>query len=442
MSLFFIGLLLHHSMNQDVLDRWSWSYVLFISFALLGLIIHTRASLARQDRRGHFPDADQILYQAAALLWGGGYLLNALDASSNGGQVLDLNLFGSTQPVATLALWLSMALFALYLGALIVRKGMHSRWGTVLLTSWVTLVLLVLIEGGLRVRAIFAPSTQGFPTYTEAMWVRKYVELNQAGFRDTDHPLESLSSKKRLLVVGDSFAFGFGLLRVEDRFGERLVRLLNQRTNSEWELINASQPDTHTLTHINFLTRSLEHRPHVIILLYVFNDIDYLSPVTLRSGLSEASGSLLERIDPRRIVFKNSFLFQEVYVRLRLISFNPSSNQAMVKDGYLDDEVLQAHMRDLQTFHSLAASSGVIAAIIPFEIGTMANPVSAQRHDRFVAAGIQAGLPIWSVSPQAFSGHRFDELTVNDLDRHPNVLANQLLANSVVDRLLTELSPH
>lgn len=442
MSLFLIGLLLHHSWNQDVLGRWSWSYVLFIAvvaFVLLGLIARTWVSLARQDRREHFPDTSQILCQVAALLWGAGYVLNALDAPSNGGQILDLNLFGSTQPVATLTLWLSMATLALYLGEPLVRKGLHSRWGTALLTIWVTLALLVLIEGGLRVWAILAPTTQGFPTYTEAMWLRKYVVLNQVGFRDNDHPLVSLSNKNRLLVVGDSFAFGVGLSRVEDRFGERLVKLLNQRTNSEWELINASQPDTHTLTHIEFLTRSLELKPQVVILLYVFNDIDYLSQVTSRSALAGSPESFLERIDPRRIGFKNLFLFQEVYVRLRLISFSSSSNQAMVKDGYLDEGLLLAHMRDLQTFYSLAASSGSVTAIVPYETGIMVNPLAAQRHDRFVFAGTHAGLPIWSVSSKAFSGHRFDELTVNNLDRHPNAFANQLLANSVIDQLVTEL---
>jgi hypothetical protein len=48
------------------------------------------------------------------------------------------------------------------------------------------------------------------------------------------------------------------------------------------------------------------------------------------------------------------------------------------------------------------------------------------------------GIPIWHAG-QAFVSYNFDQLTVNKLDRHPNELANRLLADAIMERALREL---
>ena len=66
--------------------------------------------------------------------------------------------------------------------------------------------------------------------------------------------------------------------------GEKLVEHLKKRTTVQWEVMNASLGDTETLAHIQVLETMQTYHTDVILLLYAFNDIDYLVPVTPREG--------------------------------------------------------------------------------------------------------------------------------------------------------------
>jgi hypothetical protein len=114
----------------------------------------------------------------------------------------------------------------------------------------------------------------------------------------------------RLLLVGDSFAFGVGITRTADRLGEQLGALLGIATGEPWEVINASHPDRNTLEGIAMFDSMITYRPEVLVLVYVFNDTYYLYPLTERSILTEAPQSVWQRIHPVRPLFENSFLFE------------------------------------------------------------------------------------------------------------------------------------
>lgn len=434
LGLFFLGLLAHRSYNKDVFNLWSWPYVLVLISAFLSILGITTLRWGRTKRHDLSHSPLQITHaftEFACLLWGVGYLLNAFDSPTSGGQIADLNAFGTSHPAAALLLWGGLMLGILALAEPILRHGRNAGWGGILLTAWVTILLFLLVEGGLRVRAIVAPETQGFPTYTTELWKRKFVSLNHLGFRDSDHSPLPASGRHRLLVVGDSYAFGWGITDVQRRFGEQLADRLTNLTGSEWEAINASRGDTSTLTHIEYLTAMLKNQPEFVVLLYVFNDIDYLVPVTPRFGPSEHTNSFLKRISPLLTAFRNFFLFQEIYVRLRLISYSQPSNGEDPPDPYQDKPVLEKHLNDLSHFASLANTSNSVVAIVPFEPTVIENSHSAQRYVYFTKSATAVGLPIWPIPPEEYAGHKYEDLIVNKLDRHPNELANSLVAESI-----------
>jgi len=49
--------------------------------------------------------------------------------------------------------------------------------------------LALLGEGVVRLRAVIAPSTQGFSSYTSQLWGRRFARPNRLGFRDREHDL-------------------------------------------------------------------------------------------------------------------------------------------------------------------------------------------------------------------------------------------------------------
>lgn len=432
---FLLSSLAYRSQNRDVLGLWSWPHlaIIVVVCTMFSMAVaHSWTRSRQMDIARYHPSLWTICSELAFLMWGTGFFLNGLDTSRNWGQVADLNLFGSSYPLAALLLWGALLVVTVGLAETIIPRGRTSRAGAIVLAVWVTVMFLLLIEGSIRVFAIVAPESQGYPTYTTALWSRKFVSLSTAGFRDAEHSRKRPDKNPKLLVVGDSLAFGWGLNRLEDRFGEQLAQQLTHRTGATWTALNASRGDTHTLTHIEFLKAMQAHQPEVTLLLYAFNDIDYLAQVTPREGQSEPASSLFARINPIRILFQNSFLFQEVYVRLRLITYRHSSED---NDPYENAMLLNEHFHDLARFVSIASISSRVVAIVPFNIGVAGSTSVHSNYNRFVMAAIAHGLPIWPAGQEVFGGHAYEDLVVNGLDSHPNELAHRLLADNIADRM-------
>ena len=215
--------------SRDVLGRWSREYVLFSLACAIGLLVLVVAtvkhSLASRASSEASPASVRAL-GAAVFLWGASYLMSALHSHSAAGRILELNVLGTTFPPSVLLSWFALALAALALGLWIVRT-LPPRWHNLALVVGTVIGMLILGEGIARVRALIAPETQGFPTYTAALWERRYVELNHLGFRDIEHVPQKIDGMRRLLVVGDSYAFGVGIAGIRDRFGEQLAPRLD-----------------------------------------------------------------------------------------------------------------------------------------------------------------------------------------------------------------------
>ncbi len=147
------------------------------------------------------------------------------------------------------------------------------------------------------------------------------VSINSRGLRDEEYPL-ARTQKKRMLVLGDSFAWGFG---VERR--ERFTEVLGAR-HADWELINAAVSGYGTDQELLYLKyRGLDFRPDVVLLLFTENDFDsntrgedswYFKPYFVeRDGRLELRNSpvpkstLRQRLD--RFFFGRTYLVKYIY---------------------------------------------------------------------------------------------------------------------------------
>jgi lysophospholipase L1-like esterase len=247
--------------------------------------------------------------------------------------------------------------------------------------------------------------------------LRRFVSLNAEGFRDRAHAIEADDGVRRLLIVGDSVAFGWGIVRLEDRFGEQLATRLKSATGIEWEAINASRPDSATPEHLLFLDAMSRYQPDVVVLLYVFNDIDYLSRVTPRAQWG--------RFTPVAILFRNSYLFQESYVRVR--RWMGAAETAT--NPYLDEQLLARHITDVSRFVANGQALGATVKVVPIAPSIVVEPSVRHMYERFLSHASAAGIPVCSLA-QAFGSESFDALTVNALDRHPSARAHRLAAEA------------
>jgi len=431
-GLYTLSLFFYHSfVNRPILGLWSYPFFVVIVFStLLFLIILVKAW--RKHSKNQQPEDHirfgSLFFELAILFWGVAYFISTVDDSANAGRITDLNFFGSIAPIAVCFEWISLIML-LISALLFVSPLLKTKWTqTVVLILGTTIGFLLMTEGVIRGRAVIAPITQGFPTYTSALWGRYYASLNQEGFRDLEHSKSKDPETHRLLVVGDSFAFGDGLKSIQDRIGSQVVKRLITQTNEKWEVINASRGDTHTLEHIEFLKAGLNYKPDVIFLLYVFNDIDYLFPVTPRKDFSALS----------RFLFINSYLFQEIYLRVRRIKAQYFAEEKTDFDPYLDHSILSRHLQDISKFVKLASRHGALVRVIPFAIDITFKDTLRDRYQSFLDECEVANIPVWSIE-KVFDNFQFSQLVVNNMDTHPNELANRVAAEEIAKQLLREL---
>ncbi len=86
----------------------------------------------------------------------------------------------------------------------------------------------------------------------------KRVVTNELGLRDPRPPHTSADSTQ-ILILGDSFTFGFGV-EDEDSYPRQLERLLNDAAGEEgYIVINAGVPGYSTFHELRLLTRILPH---------------------------------------------------------------------------------------------------------------------------------------------------------------------------------------
>ena len=423
--------------RREVFGRYSTTFALFIlawTVAWAAALVSTVrprefAAASREPRR--IPSAD-----VAWMLWGTSFFLSSIDDSTRPARLLEGIVFGSTQPVGVVLDWLSAGVLLYGFGVAISRR-LSPRTREWALTAAALVGILWVGEGVARVKALAWPATFGIPSYSGDLFARRYVHLNRDGYRDVDHARVPAPGRRRLLLVGDSFAFGVGIRNPDDRFGEQLTRLIQKGTDQPWESINVSHGDRHTLEEIEMLADGLTYRPSIVILLYVFNDMDYLAsrfpfrPLR-RPVVFETPHGIAQRVHPARIAYWNSFLFQELYARARLLSVRLGDRRRDTDPfaPYRDTAAVRTHVADLARFVSMAQASGANAVIVPLDPMTATDDRARDRYARFVNLVRSANLPIWSLEG-VFEGRSLADITVNRLDGHPNALANRLASERV-----------
>ncbi|HUG36200.1 MAG TPA: SGNH/GDSL hydrolase family protein [Candidatus Limnocylindrales bacterium] len=430
--------------NRRVFGRWSEAHVLLILAAIVVLFW----LLVRTWRAGRLADAASprarvvpFAAAAAAVFWSVGLFLDSLADRRAGGRLAELTLFGSGHPAAMLIEWLALPCVLLAVGwaaaDAVGRRPARDetrrrRWHAGLLAIGSMAAFLVLLEGATRAVNVIHPVTRGFPTKSNALWERRFVQLNSLGYRDPEPHVIPAPGTRRIVLVGDSFAFGMGITDPRDRLGERLADSLNRLSSSaRFEVMNAARPDTHTLHHIEALRRLAGYRPDYVLLIYVFNDIEHVTGPP-RSVVTNPQGRL-DRLHPLRLLLANSHLAEYLFVSLRGIAYRyrADAEGTRVAPPFADASTIEPHLEALAGFFALGQELGASARLIPFNIRVQRSAAERAQYEAFVTMLRARRIEVWSLA-DAFRGHEYRDLTVNSLDPHPNPRAHALAANAIL----------
>ncbi len=108
---------------------------------------------------------------------------------------------------------------------------------------------------------------RNIPNWQSTTFDRK-LTINSKGLRDTEHPYAKPEGVKRILVLGDSFAWGYGVAD-EETFSSVLERLLAEREGTRWEVINTGVSGWSTDQQYLFLREEgMRYEPDIVLLAF------------------------------------------------------------------------------------------------------------------------------------------------------------------------------
>jgi lysophospholipase L1-like esterase len=158
------------------------------------------------------------------------------------------------------------------------------------------------------------------------------VMINSHGLRDDEVPYIPSDDEQRILVLGDSVTFGWGVSQGET-FSDRMEGLLRTETGRQWQVINAGVNGYNTEQEAAFLRiEGMRYSPDYVLLVYVSNDVDpVLDPnETTWRRYPTWTSSLPEAINRLRQL---SYLFQLTKLFTRLERMDQARAAATADSG-------------------------------------------------------------------------------------------------------------
>lgn len=106
-------------------------------------------------------------------------------------------------------------------------------------------------------------------------WGGEPVHINAHGLRGPERAFAKPAGTRRVLVLGDSVTFGFGIAADEQTLPARVERELAHSLTLPVECINAGVDGYSTWQEHLFLQRTgLRYEPDVVVVAFVLNDVD------------------------------------------------------------------------------------------------------------------------------------------------------------------------
>lgn len=264
-------------------------------------------------------------------------------------------------------------------------------------------------------------------TLTCKRWHVAYAPTNSLGCRDPEWTEYKPEGVKRLAVIGDSFTYGWGINRVEDRFSDLLQAKFDGWRPGAVEVMNVAWRGWDTRAQVDAVERILrEYGVDEVLLAYVPNDIEKVLPTGPDFNPHRPPVSRWVRTEA-------SFLLDYLYYRLYAPWTAGASGYCdWLSDGFEQEQTWHAHETDLGRMIVRCRDRGAMlrAALLPFLKTSGTKFDSEAIHAKLTRFFQINQTPVVDLLP-VVCGIPPHQLAVNAHDYHPNERANRLMAEGI-----------
>lgn len=258
-------------------------------------------------------------------------------------------------------------------------------------------------------------------------WFALHTRLNSLGCRDKEWTIEKPAGVRRIAFVGDSFAYGWGIERVGDRFPDLVYAMFERKSPGTVEVMNVAKPGWDTGAQLQPIVDMIEvYGVDEVVLCYVANDIEKLLPRTVEFDP-------IRPPTPKLLNPTTSCLVDYLFHRISVPRADTVSGyHDWLADGFADETIWRQHQQQLYAIIQQCRDHDVTLRVVLL-------PFIRVNGERFQPAGIHAALhgffqannvQVLDLLP-TIAGHNPTDLMVNNHDAHPNELANKLYTHAI-----------
>lgn len=273
------------------------------------------------------------------------------------------------------------------------------------------------------------------------------IKINSHGLRDYEYSYEKAEGVFRILVLGDSIEFAYGV-KMEDGYTKALERRLNALKNKKYkaiEIINTGHPVFNTLDRYNYLRLyGLKYAPDMLIVS--LNSSDFAVGVSKRviiDGIDSAPGSFLLNFPPWvKGLLRKSHLYIATGWWIREFRYYFRKEPAQLVKKEVPPQKLEATSSYLDDFISvgLAKQMPIYFIFMPIRQEVMSKALKTREFYGQIEnlEKERKATVINMLEPLSQFSSRTNEVFAYKDPAHPNAKGHQIVA----ERLFEELASH
>lgn len=254
------------------------------------------------------------------------------------------------------------------------------------------------------------------------------IEVNSDGFRDNEYSVKKDKNTFRILALGDSITFGWGV-----EFNHTFSEILEQRLNKikplkkykKYEVINAGIGNYNIAMKLALLKeKGLKYDPDLILLQYYLNDVE----------ISEKKSKL----NILRYSYFYAFLWDKFQnVKLRLFRGNDYKTYYMrlYEDNVIDKEMAKKSLYELIGI-SKEKKIKILIVIFP-EFHNYEDYQFSKATEFVFEIANSLDVPVLDLLPY-YINYDPESIWVSYEDAHPNILGHKIAAKYIYEKLIEE----